>query len=218
MKIQDILAKVAKGESLNDDEKKFLAGFDLQKLIDDGAAAARRVAEGATKKADEAAEALKKQLDDLQKKLDDATKGKMTDAEKAKADQDALLKRLADLEKKYADKEAEAIKLTRQSKVDEVIRGSGIQFVKEVDGKIMTGALAAAFAGVKDDELGKPDVVKPILEAFRSANKAVIVDASGHGSGTVPGQRIETGVATGKPIDQMTPAERQEDLKKRGVI
>lgn len=218
MNIKDILSKVTKGEKLSDDESKALQAYDPQKDIDAAAAAARRKAEQDKADADKVVDDLKTQMAGLQKKLDDAGKGKLSEAEQAKAAQEALQRQIADLTAKFTAAEQEKAKLTRQAKVDAVIRSSGIKFVDGIDANILMGALASSIGSLKDEDLGNPDAVKPLVEAFKNANKAVIADTSGHGAGSNPGQRVEVGVGTGKPIDQMTPAERQADLKKRGII
>lgn len=218
MKIKDILAKVAKGEKLSDEETKFLSEYDPDKAINDAAAAARRKAEQDAADSKKAQDALAQQLKDLESKLAETSKGKMSDAEKAAADQADLRKQLADLSAKFAAKETETKQLARQAKVDAVIRASGIQFVKEVDASILTGALAGALKDVADDQLDKTDVVTPILDGFKAKNKAVIVDTSGSGAGTDPARRVEVGVGGGKPIDKMSADERAKDLQARGII
>ena len=45
MKLKDILAKIAKGEALNDEEKKFVGEYDEQTTLDAAAANARKKAE-----------------------------------------------------------------------------------------------------------------------------------------------------------------------------
>ena len=59
-----------------------------------------------------------------------------------------------------------------------------LKTVPGVDAEIVKMALSHKLAGVKDDELDSDDAVTPILSAFRDANKALILDESGHGTGT----------------------------------
>ena len=215
MKIKDILAKLAKKEQLTDDESKFLGEYDPDKAVNDAAAAARRKAEEAAEAARVESDKIKTQLSDLQKKLDDADKGKMSEAQKAKAEQDDLKKQLADLQNKFETSEADKARLARQAKVDEIIRGSGIQFVEGVDKSILTTALSGAFKDVKDDDLVNDDVTKPIIEKFRVGNKAVIIDQSGHGSGGQPRNAGEGAPSSGgKDLSSMSAEERASQLQK----
>ena len=221
MKIKDLLTKVAKAEKLTDEEQRFLNDYDPDKAVNDAAAAARRKAEQDADAAKAAKTELEQKLADLQAQIESTTTGKKSESDKAQAMMDKLTKQVADLDQKLKSADAEKAKLIRQTKLDEVIRSAGIVFSDAVDKKIMTRALADAFAEIGDDALADANAVKPIIETFRAVNKGVIVDTSGHGSGGAPHvgtQRPEVGVLTGKPIDQMTPEERQADLKKRNII
>ncbi len=211
MQIKDILAKVTKGETLTDEEKQALAGFDPDAVVNSAAAAARKKAESdAAKAAQEAA--------DLKAKLD-AAMAKLTEAEgKGKTDLQKLQEQVATLSRQVETANAEKAKLVRQQKLDDVIRSSGLQFVKEVDGSIMRSALVKEFEGLPDDALADAEKVTPILNTFRARNKAVILDTSGHGAGGpahTPGSGAED---RAKEIEQMTPEQRRADMKKRGIL
>lgn len=212
MNLKDILAKVAKGEALTDAEKAFLAGYDPQKDLDAAAAAARKKAEADALKASQDLATTQQQLKDAQTKLEEA-------GNKGKTDLQKLQEQVATLTQQVTAASAEKAKLIRQQKLDDVIRGSGVQFVKEVDGGIMRNALVNEFAGLTDDDLANAEKVKPVLETFRARNKAVILDASGHGAGTSPhAQPGGNAEDRHKAIESMTPEQRREDLKKSGII
>ena len=211
MTIKDILAKITKGEALSDEEKAFAASYDPQKDLDGAAAAARKKAEADAEKARKDLEALQTKLTDAEVKLQDA-------AGKGKTDLEKLTAQVATLTQQVQAAQVEKAKLVRQQKLDDVIRQSGIQFVKEVDGGIMRGALVNEFGSLTDEDLAAPDKTKPVIETFRARNKAVILDTSGHGAGMgahSPGGSAEERV---KAIESMTPEQRREDLKKRGVL
>jgi multidrug efflux pump subunit AcrA (membrane-fusion protein) len=211
MKIKDILAKIAKGETLTDAEKAFLADYDPDRDVNSAAAAARKKAESDAEKAIADAAALKQQLADAQAKLEDS-------AGKGKTEVEKLAAQVATLTQQVQASQVEKAKLIRQQKLDDVIRTSGLQFVKEVDGGIMRGALVNEFGSLSDEDLADEGKVKPVIETFRARNKAVILDTSGSGTG-MPPHRPEVPVGTnGKPVDQMTAEERQKDLKQRGII
>lgn len=211
MKLKDILAKVAKSEKLTDEESKFLASYDPDEATNNAAAAARRKAEQDAEEAKKAKADLEKQLADLTARLDATSKSKMSDAEKAKADLDALLKKIADLETKWTAAEAEKSKLARKAKVDSVIQRSGIKFADGIDHGILTTALAGLFEGMQDADLDREDAVKPVIERFRAANKAAIVDTSGHGAGGTP--RVgDSHVSGGKDLRSVSADERAKQL------
>jgi len=211
MNIKDILAKVTKGEELSADEKAFLAAYDPQKDSDSAAAAARKKAEADAKKAADDLAAAQQQLKDLQGKLDES-------GSRGKSDLQKLQEQVAGLTKQIEAANGEKAKLVRQQKLDDVIRTSGLQFVKEVDGGIMRGALVNEFGQLTDDDLADEAKVKPVIETFRARNKAVILDGSGHGAGGPPHTTEQVAAERAQAISKMTPEQRKEDLKKRGIL
>lgn len=212
MTIKDILAKAAKGETLGDEEKQLLTGFDPDAAVNSAAAAARKKAEAEAEKAHADLAALSQKLNEAEAKLQDA-------AGKGKTDLEKLTTQVATLTQQVQAAQAEKAKLIRQQKLDDVIRQSGLQFVKEVDGGIMRAALVNEFGDLSDEDLAVADKVKPVLDTFRARNKAVILDTSGHGAGGLPPAAGKSGTGlSGKPVAEMSPEERREDLKKRGVL
>lgn len=211
MTIRDILAKVAKGETLTDEEKALAGGYDPDSAVNSAAAAAR-------KKSEAEAEKARKDLEDLQKRLGDAEARLQDAAGKGKTDLEKLTAQVATLTNQVQAAQAEKAKLIRQQKLDDVIRQSGIQFVSEVDGSIMRGALVNEFAGLADEDLADGAKVKPVIDTFRARNKAVILDASGHGAGAGPHRPGASADERAKAIEAMTPEQRREDLKKRGIL
>lgn len=179
MTIKDILAKVTKGEALTAEEKAFAESYDPQQALDGVAAAARKKAEADLTKATQDLAASQQALKDLQTKLDDS-------GNKGKSQLEQLQTQVAALTKQIGEETAAKAKLIRQQKLDDVIRGSGLQFVKEVDGNIMRRALEQEFGPLTDDDLAVADKVKPVLTTFAARNKAVILDTSGHGAGGSP--------------------------------
>ncbi len=210
MNLKDILAKVKKGEALTDEEKTFLETYDPDAVVNNAAAAARKKAEADAAKAAADLKATQDKLAEMQAQLEEAgSKGK-TEAQK-------LQEQVAKLTKQFEQASTEKAQLVRQQKLDDVIRQSGLQFVKEVDGGIMRNALVSEFSTLSDDELADMDRIKPVIETFRARNKAVILD-QGHGSGSPAHQPNVARGVDGKPVSEMTPAERAADLKKAGLI
>ena len=89
MKLKEILAKVAKGEALTEDEKKFLAEY--QEPDDGGTGDGGRIPKARLdkeiekrKQAEAKTDELTTQLEDLKSKLEDLENADMSEAEKAK--------------------------------------------------------------------------------------------------------------------------------------
>jgi hypothetical protein len=190
MNLKEILAKLAKGEALTDAEKDFLAKFDPQKAIDDAAAAARRKSETDAKAAKDEADAARRERDDLKAQAEEAANKGKPEIDRLKADNEKLKAKIVELEKTVATLSGERQALTRDAKLTKIIQGSGLDFVQKVDRDAMIGILKNRFGDLKDDELEDATKTKPILDAFRSANEAVIADTSGHGSGGDPLKRL----------------------------
>lgn len=211
MTIKDILAKVANGETLSDEERAALAGFDPDVAVNSAAAAARKKAESDAAKAAQDAANLKAQLDEALAKLADSDG-------KGKSEVQKLADQVATLQQQVADANAEKARLVRQQKLDDVIRGTGLQFVKDVDGGIMRKALEGEFSGLTDEDLADAAKVKPVVDTFRARNKAVILDTSGHGAGHAPHQSPVDATERLKALEAQTPEDRKKDLKKSGVL
>ena len=81
MKLADILAKVAKGDALSDEEKKFVGEYDEQKSLDAAAANARKKAEKEAKDAKDALEKLQGEFDEFKSQNDPAKKQIVGDEE-----------------------------------------------------------------------------------------------------------------------------------------
>lgn len=210
MNLKDILGKVAKGEELTAEEKQTLAGFDPDVHANAAAAAARKKSEADAAKAVADLKAAQEALAAMQGQLDEA-------GNKGKSEAEKLAAKVAELSKTVESVTAEKAQLVRQQKLDDVIRVSGLQFVKEVDGGIMRNALVSEFGNLSDDDLADLGKVKPVIETFRARNKAVILDA-GHGSGG-PAHTPDVPVGLdGRPVEQMSAAERETDMKKRGLL
>lgn len=209
MDIKTILAKVRKGEALTDEEKTALEAYDPDKVADSKAAAARKDAE-------KQRDTLKAQLEELQAKLDEAGNAGKSEVDKLKNQVEKLTKDIETHKAAVTKAEAEKRALVRGTKLDRIL--GGMKFVDGLDVTLPRLALEKALADVKDDDLDTEDTVKPILEAFRMKNKALLLDDSGGGGGTTPKGGAGSGnTGSGDPM-KMTPAEREKDLKKRGII
>lgn len=124
MKIKDILAKIAKGEELTDEEKKFLSEYDPEK--DDNRIPKSRLDAEIKKLKDEQDKTskLETEIADLKSKLEEMETNGMTEAEKAKAQAEKDMKKLkSDLEKAKAEcdtAKANLAKMERTAKIQAI--------------------------------------------------------------------------------------------------
>ena len=171
MNIKEILAKVAKGESLADEEKSFLGGYDPQADIDKASAAARRKAE---KEASDAKSALEK----LQSDFDDYKTSHNSD--KKQTELDKALARIAKLEKANADKDAALAATARAATVRKLAKEAGIVPANGIAAETLDLLVDNLLAKV---DLEDADAVKTAFDGFRAANGAMIADLGKGGVG-----------------------------------
>lgn len=186
MTIKDILAKLLKGETLTDEEKQFAEKFDIDKAMNDAAAAARRKAEEAKTSAERERDTLKTQLEDLHRKIDAAGKSGQTDLEKASGQIKALSDQVAALSTRLEKADKDKAAMARTQKLDALRQAAGIAFVTGVDDGAMSGLFRGEFDGIADAQLADETVVKGVIDKFRGRFAGVIRDDSGHGAGGHP--------------------------------
>ena len=216
MKLKDILVKVAKGETLTDAEKQFIVDHDPDEVANNAAAAARRKAEEKAAALEKERDDVKKQITDLQSKLDGASNAGKSELEKAQSQIAALSKQFGELQTKLQTTEQEKTQMQRGQRLAELRRSAGIQFIGGLDHGMLEKSFASAFEGV--DNLDDANIAKIKVDTWRTMNKAAILDASGHGAGSVPHVAGDGAAERTKKIEEMTPAERKADLKKSGII
>ena len=161
--MKNLISRLLAGETLTDEEKAKLQAFDLDKVVNDAAASARR-------KAEQQAETLKQQLEEMKNQ----SSGHASETEK-------LIKRVENLEKAKAAAEAETKSLRRNASLEALRAKAGIKFIDGVDPKLLTAAFAQAFDGVED--LDDETVTSELIKTWSNTNRALIVDQSGYGSG-----------------------------------
>lgn len=184
MNIKDILAKVAKGETLTDEEKSALAAYDPQAEIDKASAAARRKAE---KERDDYKAQAEKSAADLAAAIE-AQKNPEKDTQLAK-----LAREVEKLTKKNAEQEAQLKATARMDAIRAAAKANGAVAAEGISAEIFDMLLdrAVGEVDVKDE-----DALKGALEAFKSANPAMIADLGKGGVG-VKGRPAGSGVAAG---------------------
>lgn len=171
MNIKDILAKVAKGENLTDEEKAFLGGYDPQAEIDKASAAARRKAE---KERDDFKAKAEKNAADLAAAIE-AQKNPQKDDQLAK-----LAKEVEKLTKKNAEAEAKLKATARMDAIRAAAKANGAVAAEGISAEIFDMLLDRAVGEV---DVGDEDALKGALEAFKSANPAMIADLGKQGVG-----------------------------------
>jgi hypothetical protein len=191
MDIDEIIAKLGRGETLTKEETAALKGVKLytQAALDDEANAratsARKKAEKKAEDAEAARAALQTEVDALREKTDDSRWAK----EKTRLENEN-----ADLKKKVGDMEAASAKATRAAKVGDILRKVG--FVdKDARGNVLLSEPTAraivehALAEVETADMDREAVVNPVLERIRKENPHLIA-ASSSGSGRRPNVSI----------------------------
>ena len=207
-RIKALLAKLAKGEALTDEEKAELAAIDLDKVADSKAAAARKKAEADLK-------AAKERLEQLEAEAADKSNEGKTELEKVQKQLEKLNKDLAAKDAALAKADADRKKGIRDGKIGKLM--SEIKLMDGVDADLVRMGLERSLADVGDDDLENGDTVKPIITGFVTKNKALIVGDTGGGAGT-PGKDGAGGRGGSEDPMKMTPEQRQADLKKKGII
>ena len=171
MKLADILAKVAKGDALTDEEKKFVGEYDEQKTLDTAAANARKKAEKEAKDAKDALEKLQGEFDEFKAQNDPAKK--QTELDKA-------LNRIAKLEKANADKDAKIAADARTARVRSLAKEAGISPAKGVSSDTIDLLVDNLMAKVDIDDA---DAVKAAFDGFKTANAGLIAANTVGGAG-----------------------------------
>jgi len=215
MDIKEILAKVTKAEALTDEEKQFLAGYDPDKIVNSTAAAARKSAEAKLKDKESELQKLQSEIESLRAESEEKANANKPELEKLQRDMAKLTKSLADKESAFEKLAKEKQQLIRNGKISRIM--SGLKFVDGLDQDIARLGIEKCLAAISDDDLDSDDLVSPVLDKFKSANKAILADTSGHGAGNPPKDAVNSS-SKQKPVDQMSAAERAADLRQRGII
>lgn len=208
MDIKALLAKVAKGEVLTDDEKAELSGYDPDKVSNSAAAAARKKAEADLK-------AAKDRVAELEAEAADKSNEGKTELEKVQKALEKANKTLADKDALIAKAAADQKKAARDGKIAKIL--SNIKLMDGVDADLVRMGLDRAMEGIGDDDLDSEEAIKPVLSGFVTKNKALIVGDAGGGAGSPPKDGAAGARGSVDPM-KMTPDERAADLKKKGII
>lgn len=215
MNVKELLAKIGKSETLTDEEKAFIAGYDPDKVINSTAAAARKSAEAKLKEKEDALAQMQTDIEALRTEADEKANANKPEIEKLTRELEKQKKALADSQTALAKLDQEKRQMVRNGKIGKIM--AGMKFIEGLNPDIPHMALERALAALKDEDLETEDLVKPIIDKFATTNKAILADESGHGSGNPPKDGT-TKDTKHKSADQMTALEREADLKKRGIL
>ena len=185
MKLAEILAKVAKGDALDDEEKKFAGEYDEQRILDAAAANARKKAEKEAKDAKDALEKLQGEFDAFKSQNDPAKK--QTELDKA-------LTRIAKLEKENADAKAQVAARDRTAKIRALAKEAGINPAKGVSSETIDLLVDNLMAKI---DIEDADAVKAAFDGFKSSNAGLIAANTVGGIG-IRGEPANQSVFTGK--------------------
>ncbi len=175
MKLNDILAKIARGDALDEAERAFAGQYDEQASLDAAAAKARKRAEADAAEWRAKAEKAAADLEAAIEKASDPAK----DTEIAK-----LTKRIETMERRNAALEAEKAATARSAAIREAMKGAGIVAAKGVDADMLQEIVGLR---LKDTDLGDADAVKAVFDAFKKSNPSMIA-AGGIGGVGVKGE------------------------------
>ena len=195
MNIKTVLDKLLKGEALSDDERAFAEKFDLEKVQNDKAAAARKDAETKT------AEALKR-VTELEGKLDEATAAAASKSQSTTEATSALQKQVNALQKKYDEAEGREKALLRRNAIANRSAELGIVPASGVNAKLFTQMIEQA---VGDVDVANADALDGVLNGFKAENPALIL-AGGKGGSGIQGSNPDAGAFKGaNPFSKKTP-------------
>ena len=168
MKLADMLAKIAKGDALTDEEKKFIGEYDEQKTLDTAAANARKKAEKEAKDAKDALEKLQGEFDEFKSQNDPAKK--QTELDKA-------LARIAKLEQANQDKDAKIAADARTARVRSLAKEAGISPAKGVSSDTIDLLVDNLMAKVDiDDADVKPIPAVDLLDEHNQPRRCAVLD------------------------------------------
>jgi len=181
---------------------------DIEKKLKDAEAKAGRILS-------EKKEALDK-LATIEADVETLKTSGLSEAEKIKAEYTKVLKRAEKAEADFNAVQAEYGKAKRTVALDKI--ANTVKFIPAVTpdaGRILLESSLAAVANLDDVE-----AVATVLNSFKEGYKSLIAadsQAAGGGTGR-PGGGSGTQTQPGAKYEKMSPAEREKDMKTRGII
>ena len=171
MKLTDILAKIAKGETLTDEEKTFAGSFDLQAELNSAASASRKKAEKERDDFKALAEQITQEFEEYKTQNDPAK----NQGENAK-----LLARIEKLEAAKKAAEDKVAQTERTAKVRALAKEAGIVAAKGVDASTLDLLVDNLMGSI---DLDDADAVKAAFDGFKGKNAGLIAAETTGGAG-----------------------------------
>lgn len=210
MKIKDILAKVAKGEELTAEEKKFLAEYEEPAAGDGENKIPKSRLDGEIqkrKKAEEDLQALQDKFDELSEKLEGLESSGLSETEKLKKEHGKELKKLQD--------EVAALTAERDDAVGKMTKYERSGKVREIADKhkFSDAEYLDYLFNSKEIDLEKETDVSNFMRDLGSSRPELFASSARSGSGTGGTQGATDITAAKKEFDElmkkqeMTPAE-----------
>ena len=173
MDINTVIKKLRKGETLTDEEMDFADNFDIEKVQNDKAAAARRDAVAKT------LEAVKR-IKELEAELKEAKETEASKTQSSDATVKAIQKELAELKKKHEDTENREKALLRKNTIAGRAAELGIAAANGVKPDLFSLMIEQA---VGDVDVTNRDALDGVLNSFKTDNPALILAGGKGGSG-----------------------------------
>jgi len=194
MKIKDVLAKVAKGEELSDEEKTFLEGYEEPNL--DAAVNAKGKKERL--KLEGQVEAMKTELAEKNAELEDAG-ADVSEMEKMQKQMEKLNLKFEQTQTALKS-EQEAHSTTQRSNA---LKSVNVPWLESVPNEYRNSVLGKAFDGIDTEDLKDPDVVKPIVTSILENQAAFVQASTTSGAGTNVKEKTSISEGTKITIDNV---------------
>jgi hypothetical protein len=175
LKIKDVIAKVASGEELTDDEKAFLETYEEPNL--DAAVNAKSKKERLK---------LQKQIDDLKSSLEE----KDAEIEEAGSDSSDMEKLQKQIEKLTLKAEASETLLANERAAhatttrSNALKSVGVPWLESVPQAYRDTVMKDAFNDIETDDLADKDVIAPILKGIIENQASFVAASTVSGAGT----------------------------------
>jgi len=186
MDINTLIKKLRKGETLTDEEMDFADNFDIEKVQNDKAAAARRDAVAKT------LEAVKR-IKELEAELKEAKETEASKTQSSDATVKAIQKELAELKKKHEDTESREKALLRKNTIASRAAELGIVAANGVKSDLFSRMIEQAVGEV---DVANKDALDGVLNTFKTDNPALIL-AGGKGGSGIQGGNPDVGTFRG---------------------
>ena len=206
MNIKELLAKVAKGEDLSDEEKAFIESYEEPDV--DALANARSKKERL--KHEEKRKALEDQIAELSESLEEAKSGG-SDLDKLQREVEKLNAKIEQSQQALEAEKAAHATTQRANALSKV----AIPWMDGVNDAYKQTVLNSAFDGIDTEDLGDASVIGPIVDQIVSDNAQFVSSGKNGGAGTGSedkGGSASAGKITAENVGQLRGKELLDNL------